>query len=297
MHQLPPIGNRTRSRQVQAQQYRSPRRSFLDSRTSSRATSRASHSTYAGRRSRATSCYSVDSEVWNANRSPAPLSEVSYNMSEAGDDYHSPQPPSYSPRPPSFSPRPSSYSPRPPSHSSQHQQHQQHHEEATRPSFGHYDNQHQEIHPQHISMQQTTIRPAPYQQRLKEQQRQRRLDQRRGNFLEKRRMQEQQKEIQALEKKIKEQERTQRRENNNQYHLSTKKQRGKGVSLLRILRDRHHNEGNHHEVHKLNSVLQRENPKRGNNNKNRSHLFKQRNNHRHRPEKIVLIPNLRDREF
>ena len=286
MHQLPPIGNRTRSRQVQAQQYRSPRRSFLDSRTSSRATSRAS--TYAGRRSRATSCYSVDSEVWNANRSPAPLSEVSYNMSEAGDDYHSPQPPSYSPRPPSFSPRPSSYSPRPPSHSSQHQQHQQHHEESTRPSFGHYDNQHQEIHPQHISMQQTTIRPAPYQQRLKEQQRQRRLDQRRGNFLEKRRMQEQQKEIQALEKKIKEQEKKQRRENSNQYHLSTKKQRGKGVSLLRILRDRHHNEGNHHEVHKLNSVLQRENPKRRRSNKkNRSHLF----------SKIVLIPNLRDREF
>ena len=305
---LPPLGNRQRNpRQAVAEQqqrrtprYRSPRLSLL---SSSRASSRASHASHAdyrnGRRlrvtsSRASSYHSVDDEVWNVNRTPAPASEVSYNMEESphnidndnnnhNDNHnhnhnHKQSESHYSPRPPSFSSQPL-----PP----QHQKHQLHFSinQQDDGGGGMYGT--------------TTMRPAPYKRRMREQQRQRRLDERMQQYLEKRQVKQQQKEIANLEREIEKQHFVQTKEmefHEREKQMKRNRKKGKvgdGAGLLRLLRDRHKVAGNMNEVEQFNSLLYQTKKKSAPWEKNDS-MTRQGSPRLRRPVKVVLIPYLRD---
>ena len=281
---LPPLGNRTRdvrSRQYQHHhqpQYRSPRRSLL---SSSRATHRhpysraSSRSSFAGRQSTNPSIYSVDPEVWDINRTPAPPSEISYNLGsitptqarDVSSSLRSPRPPSH-PHPPH--PHPPQYDlklhPRPPQQSQQKQQ--------------------QKINFDHEATNRTTIRPAPYSRRIRQQHRQRRLDERQERYLEKRRAREQQNEIEELEREIKRQDQELHRAqvHEESQHQFNQQRAVKGMDLVRRMRDRHVKYGNKKEAGLLNSVLHE--CKKGGG----GGIFGRK---LARPQKIVLIPNLR----
>ena len=307
---LPPLGNRQRNpRQAVAEQqqrrtprYRSPRLSLL---SSSRASSRASHASHAdyrnGRRlrvtsSRASSYHSVDDEVWNVNRTPAPASEVSYNMEESppnidndnnnhNDNHnhnhnHKQSESHYSPRPPSFSSQPL-----PP----QHQKHQLHFS-INQQDGGGGDGE---------MYGTTTMRPAPYKRRMREQQRQRRLDERMQQYLEKRQVKQQQKEIANLEREIEKQHFVQTKEmefHEREKQMKRNRKKGKvgdGAGLLRLLRDRHKIAGNMNEVEQFNSLLYQTEKKSAPWEKNDS-MTRQGSPRLRRPVKVVLIPYLRD---
>ena len=109
-------------------------------------------------------------------------------------------------------------------------------------------------------------------------------------------MKAQQIEIEKLEQQIMEQERLQQQEDvyHEQEKYLSKRRRGKGVGLLRILRARHQNGGNLKEVGQLNAILKEKNQQ----NKWDDLLRKKPSSKWfHKPEKIVLIPNLRGREY
>jgi hypothetical protein len=289
---LPPLGNRTRdvrSRQYQHHhqqpqpQYRSPRRSLL---SSSRAPNRhpysraSSRSSFAGRQSTNPSIYSVDPEVWDINRTPAPPSEISYNLgsitpTQARDVSSLLRSPPHPPHP--------QYDlklhPRPP------QQPQQKQKQLHKINFD------------HEATNRTTIRPAPYSHRIRQQHRQRRLDERQERYLEKRRAKEQQNEIEELEREIKrqDQELHHAQVHEESRHQFNQQRAVKGMDLVRRMRDRHVKFGNKKEVGLLNSVLYeykegRGVPKGGG-------IFGRKLGGRGRgsarPQKIVLIPNLR----
>jgi hypothetical protein len=274
---LPPLGNRTRSRQHQGhqQQYRSPRRSLLQSRTSTRATSRASQSSYAGRRSRATSRHSVDSEVWRINRTPAPPSDISYNMG------------SVTPTESRDNDLQSMYSQRsPPNRQSESQMPIQ------------QQMQLQPKRPPKSAMNDTTMRPAPFAQRRRMANRERLLDQRKEHYLAKRRARQQQIEIEILEKEVAKQEHALQQANlieeRNQDFFQHKAI--KGIGIVRRLRDRHKAEGNVKAAALLSSVLYDSHGGVGGIFGRNRYIHPNGNGQGRKqaaPEKIVLIPNLR----
>jgi hypothetical protein len=181
-------------------------------------------------------------------------------------------------------------SPRPPSYQHQHQQ--------PTPQQQNDPNQQEDPRRTHIpaaGMRLTTMRPAPYDRRMREQQRQRRLDERMQKYLEKRQVKQQQKEIEDLERKIERQNFVQLKEtefHEREKQMKRNRKRGEGsAGLLRLLRDRHKEAGNMDEVDQFNSVLY---GNRRLNDDDGRQKFRSRDRELRRPEKVVLIPYLRD---
>jgi hypothetical protein len=133
-----------------------------DSRLSDYGSSRAS--------SRASSVYSVDREVWSINRTPAPPSEASFAFGGSRASNRS--------------------LPSPPNRLILEQQQQQQQQQQRKPMPPPYPMG---------SLHRTGAEPAPFRQRYASAARARRLDERRDKWLERKRVAEQQREIEELE--------------------------------------------------------------------------------------------------
>ena len=212
-----------------------------DSRLSDYVPSRAS--------SRATSVYSsLDREVWSINRTPAPPSEASFAF--GSEDGGSSRGSSFGSSRLRGLPSPSDNRPPAPPTPPWPQWKQQKHQPMPPPS-----------------LHRTNVRPAPFRQRFAEAARARRLDERRDEWLKRRHLAEQQRQIDELELqlRIQEKERLMAREE----HMREKeiirqvldvntekhKKHRKAKPLLQLLADRHLAAGSQKEFKSLASAI------------------------------------------